>query len=98
MLCQNTSAHKMPSLGVSPPDYHSGICLSELEELCLPACLNAAGMPLKEESDRGWCCGPNRIYFIQHGHSLVCSVRGAGWGVVMIYPRFLLLIRMLTII
>lgn len=44
-LCQNTSAHKMSSRGVSPPDYHSGICLSELAELCLPACLNIAGMP-----------------------------------------------------
>lgn len=45
MRCQNTSAHELSSLGVSPPDYHSGTRLSELVELGLPACLNVAGRP-----------------------------------------------------
>lgn len=45
MLCQNTSARKMSGLRVRPPDYHSGIRLSELPGLCWPACLTTAGRP-----------------------------------------------------
>lgn len=60
-LCQKTSAHKMSSMWVRFPNYHSGICLFETAQLHLFAWLNITSLP----------DGRNKFVFKSKAHTCV---------------------------